>query len=171
MAAEQGASILVVGAHLDHEPPAPFDERAMPDPLPINARVVVPGDDLTYEYTRSGGPGGQHVNTSDTSVRIRFALETTGALRPGVKARIRAAHAGRITTSGELLVSCEVHRSRHRNIQDARARLVEIITAALVPPTPRRPTRPSRGAKKRRLDEKKKRGAVKRKRGKVRDID
>ncbi len=143
----------------------------MPDPLPINARIVLPGDDLTYEYTRSGGPGGQHVNTSDTSVRIRFALDRCRALRDDVKARIRTAHPGRITTAGELLVSCEVHRSRHRNINDARERLAEIIKAALVPPRPRRATKPSRGAKKRRLEAKKRRGDVKKGRQKVRGED
>jgi ribosome-associated protein len=137
------------------------------EPLPISGRIIVPGNDLVIERTRAGGPGGQHVNTTDSRVRLRFDLEGTTALTRAVKKRIRAAHPSKLTSEGELLVVAASHRSQHRNIDDARSRLVQIIRAALVPPKKRRPTRPTRASKERRLDGKKRRGAVKKGRSKT----
>ncbi|MBD89341.1 MAG: aminoacyl-tRNA hydrolase [Deltaproteobacteria bacterium] len=140
----------------------------MAEPLTISRRITIPATDLTLERTRSGGPGGQHVNTTDTRIRLRFDLQGCQALRPEVKARIRRAHPSKLTSEGELLVVASAHRSQHRNIEDARERLAEIVRAALVAPKKRRPTRPTRASKERRLDAKRQRSAVKRGRNKPR---
>lgn len=124
------------------------------DPLPINDTLIIPASDLSFEFARSSGPGGQHVNTSDTQVRLRFALDATEALPEDVKNRIRAARGGQLTSEGELLLSCSSHRSRHRNVGEVRARLQMIILEALTPPKPRKKTRPTRGSVRRRLDAK-----------------
>jgi ribosome-associated protein len=134
--------------------------------LPVSGRIIVPESDLVIERTRASGPGGQHVNTTDSRVRLRFDLRGTAVLNQAVKNRIRAAHPSKLTSEGELLVVAAAHRSQHRNIEDARSRLVQIIRAALTPPKKRRPTRPTRASKERRLDSKKRRSAVKKGRGK-----
>jgi ribosome-associated protein len=141
----------------------------MAEPLTISRRITIPGADLVIERTRSGGPGGQHVNTTDTRVRLRLDLRGCQAIPPDVKARIRRAHPSKLTTDGELLVVASAHRSQHRNIEDARDRVTEIVKAALVAPKKRRPTRPTRASKERRLDAKKQRSAVKKGRSKPRN--
>jgi len=141
----------------------------MPDPLPIHDHLTIPGADLSYEFSRSGGPGGQHVNTTDTRVRLRFALAACAALHPAVKARIRAAVPGMLTSDGELLIVSDRNRSRQRNLDDARQRLADLVRAHLKPPKRRRPTKPTKGSKRRRLEGKKRRGEIKSKRGRVRE--
>ncbi len=141
----------------------------MPDPLQINDHVTLPGDELTLTYSRSGGPGGQHVNTADTRVRLTFALSTTRALADAVKARLRTANPAWVFGDGDVQVTADRHRSRKRNVDDARRRLAAAVREALVPPRPRRPTRPSRAVHRRRLDAKSKRGKLKESRGKVRE--
>jgi len=141
----------------------------MNDPLPIREGVEIPASDLSYSFSRSGGPGGQHVNTTDTRVRLRFALDRCSAIPAGVKARLREQHPGWLTTDGELVLTADSYRSRHRNIESARERLAQAIQAVWVPPKRRKKTRPSRGAVKRRLDAKKRRGSIKKNRGRVRD--
>jgi ribosome-associated protein len=131
------------------------------DPLAINDRIEIPAADLSWEFMRASGPGGQHVNKSDTAVRLRFDLANTTAIDDGVKARITAARRGLVNLDGTLTVACESHRSRQRNMDAARERLAALILAHLVPEAPRRPTRPTRASKERRVDEKKKRGAAK----------
>ena len=143
----------------------------MPDDLPIDDRLVVPGHYLTFSFTRSGGSGGQHVNTSDTVVILRFALANCHVLHASVKRRIAEARPSAITQDGEFIIRADRHRSQLQNIEEARQRLVDTIKAHLKPPKRRRPTRPTRASKKRRLDAKKRRGSVKATRGKVRRED
>jgi ribosome-associated protein len=137
--------------------------------LPITERIVIPGEDLDVTTARSGGPGGQHVNTTDTRVRLRFSLEASGALSEPVKARLRDQCAAWLTSDGDLVVTSDSTRSQHQNLEDARQRLAEAVRRALVPPKPRRPTKPTRGSKVRRLQTKKARKDVKAGRGRVRD--
>ncbi|MEC9073043.1 MAG: alternative ribosome rescue aminoacyl-tRNA hydrolase ArfB [Myxococcota bacterium] len=140
----------------------------MSDPLPITSRLTIPGALLEVETSRSGGPGGQHVNKTDTRVRLRFDLKACDALNGGIKSRIRRAHPGKITTEGVLLVVCGTHRSQSQNLEEARERLKDIIRSALTPPKKRKPTRPTKGSKERRLASKKQRSEVKQGRRKVR---
>jgi len=141
----------------------------MNEPLPIREGVEIPASDLSYSFSRSGGPGGQHVNTTDTRVRLKFTLRQCSALPQGVKTRLRAAHPGWITTDGALVLTADGYRSRHRNIEDVRERLAKAIRAVWTPPKRRKKTRPSRGSVRRRLDGKKRRGAVKKGRSRVRE--
>ena len=121
----------------------------------------IPASELVELASRSGGPGGQHVNTSSTRVTLRWNLRDTRGLRPEAKARALARLAKRLTREGEIVLHADRHRSRHRNRQDARERLQGLVVAALVVETPRRPTKPSRAAKTRRLDSKRRQGAAK----------
>lgn len=143
----------------------------MADDLPINDRFLIPAADLSYQYSRSGGAGGQHVNTSETRVQLRFAMSTNTTIHPAAKARIREAHPSLLDANGDVLIAADRHRSRKQNVDDARRRLVDIVRRNLFPPKPRRATKPSKGAKKRRLDGKTRRGAIKRNRGRVRRDD
>ncbi len=140
----------------------------MLDPLHITESIIIPGSDLSVELSRSGGPGGQHVNKTETRVRLRFNLKDCEVLFEDVKERIRQAHPSQITAEGELLVVCASHRSQLRNHELARERLAEIIRAALKRPKKRRKTKPTRASKERRLESKRQRANVKKGRQKVR---
>ncbi len=139
----------------------------MPDDLPINERITLPGWRMVEETLRAGGPGGQHQNTTDSAVRLRYDLAGCQDLHPAVKRRIQQAHPSLVTDDGELLIVARNDRSQHRNREAARERLVEIVRAHLTPPKRRRPTRPTLGSKRRRLEGKKHRGKIKSLRGKV----
>lgn len=135
--------------------------------LYVTERVVIPASDLTYEYARSSGPGGQSVNTTDSAVRLRFAFARCGAISDGVKQRIFEARARLINKEGELLIHAERFRSRQMNLDDARERLADLIRESLVPPKPRRPTKPTRSSQTKRVTGKRERSSVKASRGKV----
>ena len=141
----------------------------MAEPLVVDDRITIPGDDLDVTFARSGGPGGQHVNTTDTRVRLRFALASTAALTDEVKERLRDQRRSWLTDAGDLVLTCDTSRSRLKNLDEARDRLADAIRAALVRPRPRKATRPTRGSQTRRLAAKKGRKDVKAGRGKVRE--
>lgn len=143
----------------------------MSEPLPINDHITIPADELSFETARGGGAGGQHVNTTDSRVRLRWEFESSRAIHQAVKERIRAARPGMITTEGQLLVNSARFRSQHRNLQDARDRLVDLVRTHLYPPARRRATQPTRGSKRRTRAAKTRRSDVKKGRGKVRGDD
>jgi ribosome-associated protein len=143
----------------------------MPGDLSITSRIVIPGSALELSFSRSGGPGGQKVNKTESRVQLSFDLEGCTALSEPVKARVRASFGARLTRDGRLVLACDTHRERSRNIEEARARLAGMIRACLEAPRPRRATKPSRAAKRRRIEAKKQRGETKRLRGKVGDGD
>jgi ribosome-associated protein len=121
----------------------------------------IPLSEVVELASRSSGPGGQHVNTSSTRVTLRWNLRTTKGLNGAARARALARLANRLSRTGELVVHSDRHRSRRRNQETARERLQEIVEQALHVEPPRRPTAPSKAAKRRRTDEKKRRGQLK----------
>ncbi len=141
------------------------------DAISVPGGPTIPSSDLRAETFRSGGPGGQHANTSDTAVRLRFDLAGCTVLAQGVKRRIRADMPSNITDDGELLLVCSSNRSQKQNFDDVRQRLAQIISRNLLPPKRRRATRPTRGSQRRRVEGKKQRGNTKKLRKKVSSRD
>jgi ribosome-associated protein len=131
-------------------------------PLRVTRSVIVPERDLRWRFSRSSGPGGQSVNTTDSRVELSIDLTTTTALGPTQRARALERLADRLV-DGVLTVTSSEQRSQLRNRELARKRLANILAAAVAPPAPRRrPTRPTRGAVERRLADKRRRGRIKR---------
>ncbi|MFL6164156.1 MAG: alternative ribosome rescue aminoacyl-tRNA hydrolase ArfB [Jatrophihabitantaceae bacterium] len=139
----------------------PSGDLRVPPGRGIPGGLVIPDSELLERFSRSSGPGGQGVNTSDSRVELSFEVVRSGALTELQRSRALAALAGRLV-DGVLTVVASEHRAQLLNRQAARARLVHYLTEALAPPAPpRRATRPSRAARQRRLDTKKQRGQVK----------
>lgn len=130
---------------------------------PIQIRgTVIPPEELSWRFSRSSGPGGQSVNTTDSRAEVSIDLARSRALGPVLRDRALRALAGRLT-DGVLTVSASEHRSQLRNREAALSRLTTLLTAATAPPPrARRPTRPSRAARERRLATKRRRSEVKR---------
>jgi ribosome-associated protein len=131
-------------------------------PLTVRPGIAVPEAELGWRFSRSSGPGGQGVNTADSRVELSWNLAETEALTPPLKARALDRLATRLV-DGVLTIVASEHRAQLRNREAARARLVTLVSTAIEPPPrERRPTKPSRGAKERRIADKKRRGEIKR---------
>jgi len=142
---------------------------AQPSGLRVSPTVVIPEGELAWRFSRSSGPGGQSVNTADSRVELSFDVARSPALPPDDRARALDHLAGRLV-DGVLTVVASEHRSQLRNRAAARDRLAAILRDALAPPPPpRRRTKPGRGATERRLAEKRRRGDLKRTRGRPGD--
>ncbi|MGW5029777.1 alternative ribosome rescue aminoacyl-tRNA hydrolase ArfB [Streptomyces nigra] len=134
----------------------------MSGPHVIRGSVSLPEAELMWRFSRSGGPGGQHVNTSDSQVELRFDLAATEALPEVWKQRALERLAGRLV-DGVLTVRSSEHRSQWRNRETAAVRMASLLAEATAPPPkPRRPTRVPRGINERRLQQKKQRAQTKR---------
>ena len=136
----------------------------MPDPdrLVISPDVSIPLAELTFRFVRSSGPGGQHVNKSATQVELTFDVVHSPSLNDADKQRIITALKGLIDKSGVLHLESQSTRSQLRNRQDVVARFQSLLRSALKPRKTRRPTRPTAASKERRLEKKKRHGAIKR---------
>ncbi|MFC6017494.1 alternative ribosome rescue aminoacyl-tRNA hydrolase ArfB [Plantactinospora solaniradicis] len=133
----------------------------MADDLRVTDRLVIPGGELRERFSRSSGPGGQGVNTTDSRVELSYDVGSSPTLPERLRERARERLAGRLV-DGVLTVTASEHRAQLANREAARARLAALLRDAVAaPPPPRRATKPSRGAKERRLAEKKRRGQIK----------
>ncbi len=130
----------------------------------VSDDLTIPEEDLTYTFSRSAGPGGQNVNKVSSRVTLWFDLEGSAALSSVQKDRIRERLSTRITRDGRLHVSSQRHRSQSSNREAALMRLGELLREALAEAPSRRPTRPSRRARQARLEEKRHRSRLKRRR-------
>src|SRR6201994_675464 len=132
--------------------------------LRVTRDIVIHEDDLDITFVRASGPGGQNVNKLSTATQLRFDVGRV-ALAPDVLTRLTALAGQRMTKDGVIVIHAQRFRTQERNRADAIDRLVEILSEAMIRPTPRRATRPTLGSKKRRLEGKKRRGDIKAKRG------
>jgi ribosome-associated protein len=130
-------------------------------PLAGGAPLRIPAAELRWRFSRSSGPGGQNVNTTDSRVELVFDLAAASALPPALQARALRRLEGRLV-EGCVVIAASEHRSQWQNRVAAQRRLVELLQEALKPPPPpRRATRPTRGSVARRLAAKKQRSAIK----------
>ena len=136
--------------------------------LVISNNVSIPDDEIDLIAIRAQGPGGQNVNKVSSAIHLRFDIEAS-SLPEYYKERLLALKDKRITKEGVLVIKAQKHRTQEKNRSDALERLLEIIKSASTVQKARRPTRPTKGSKLRRLDSKKKRGQTKNLRGKVSD--
>ena len=129
--------------------------------LRLTPALVIGAAELAWRFSRSSGPGGQNVNTTDSRVELVFDLAASAALPPALQARALRRLEGKLA-DGALVIAASEHRSQWQNRVAAQRRLVELLQEALKPPPPpRRPTKPTRGSQERRLAAKKQRGAIK----------
>jgi ribosome-associated protein len=137
---------------------------AAPGDLQLSPRLLIPAAELRWRFSRSGGPGGQNVNTTDSRVELLFDLAVTPSLPVQLRARALRRLEPRLV-DGCVVIAASEHRSQWQNRVAAQRRLVEILQEAIKPPPPpRRPTKPTRGSVQRRLAAKKQRSAVKQQR-------
>ena len=136
--------------------------------LPVTRSIAIDTDELSESFVRSTGAGGQHVNTTDSAVQLRFDVANSPSLSETVKRRLAVIAGRRMTADGVLILRSEGSRSQLMNRQEVINRLIELIREATIVPKVRRPTKPGKAAKAKRVDAKKARSSVKQGRGKVR---
>ena len=131
------------------------------DDVRVSDALLIPGEELELRASRAGGPGGQHVNTTSSRVELRWDVSASSVLTDAQRARLLDRLAHRLTIDGVLVLHASEHRSQHRNREAALGRLATIVAEALEVPRERRPTRPTRSARRRRLETKRMRSTTK----------
>lgn len=139
--------------------------------LIISHSIHLTESELVERFLRADGPGGQHVNRTESAVELRFDVVNSPSLPEDIRARLLARRDRRLTVDGVLVIQARRFRDQARNRDDVRERLVEIIRSVLVPPKKRVATRPSRASKERRLVGKQKRGRLKKTRSRTPDLE
>jgi ribosome-associated protein len=134
--------------------------------LEINDHLSIPDEALEFKFVRSSGPGGQNVNKVSSAVQLRIKLDLCG-LREDVRTRLEKLAGRRLNDAGEILLIAQASRAQERNREEALERFAELVRKALVAPKKRKATKPSRTAKKKRVDTKVKRGSAKKLRSRV----
>ena len=133
----------------------------MPATLPITGRLSLDPAELTISFIRASGPGGQNVNKVSSAAQLRFDLMGSPSLPSAMKMRAADLAGSRLTIDGEIVITADRHRTQALNRDDAIGRLLDLLREAAVPPKHRRPTRPTKASKERRLKSKAERGGVK----------
>jgi ribosome-associated protein len=136
----------------------------------VSETVRVPVSAITVRATRASGPGGQNVNKVATKIELRVDLGAIEGLTKGARRRLHGLASQRLDADGRLTVTSQLTRARWQNLEDARAKVRDLIAAALIRPVPRRPSRPTRASRERRITGKKHRGVVKRLRARPEDL-
>ncbi|WP_043605566.1 alternative ribosome rescue aminoacyl-tRNA hydrolase ArfB [Novosphingobium sp. Rr 2-17] len=137
--------------------------------IAVTRSIWIDSEELVESYTRASGPGGQHVNTTDSAVMLRFDVANSPNLPEPVKLRLAKIAGSRITRDGILVLRSEGTRSQLTNRQEVRERLFEMIREAMIVPKTRRKTKPTKGSQIRRVEGKVRRSVIKQGRGKVRE--
>ncbi len=130
--------------------------------LEITDQIRIPDEEFEWSFVRAGGPGGQNVNKVASKAVLRWPLAASPSVPADVKARLRSRHPSRVTVEGDLLLTSQRYRDQERNKQDCLDKLREMLLRAATPPTPRKKTKPSRGAREARLADKRRQSARKR---------
>jgi ribosome-associated protein len=139
--------------------------------LTVSHNIAIPESELTERFLRADGPGGQHVNRTESAVELRFDVLNSPSLPEELRARLLARRDRRLTSDGVLVIQGRRFRDQARNRDDVRDRLIEIIRAVLMPPKKRLATRPTRASKERRLVGKLQRGKIKQARSRKPDLE
>jgi ribosome-associated protein len=136
--------------------------------LYVSPTIVIPDSELEVRFLRASGPGGQHVNRTESAVELRFDVAGSPSLPEPVRTRLLVRRDRRLTADGVMVIQAQRFRSQEQNREDARQRLKAFIEASLKAPKKRVPTRPTRASKERRIEGKKRRAGVKQGRGRLR---
>ncbi len=133
----------------------------MSDDILVNNRLTIPAAELEHTASRSSGPGGQHANKTDSRIQVRWNIPFSSVLNDSQKELLFRVLASRLTDDGDLILASDLHRSQHRNKAEVNQRLAAVVREALVPPKPRRKTKPTRASRRKRLEDKKRRSELK----------
>jgi ribosome-associated protein len=128
----------------------------------ITPEIAIDESEITERFIRASGPGGQNVNKVSTAVELRFDARRSPSIPPAISARLERLAGRRLTRDGVIVITAQRHRTQARNREDALERLIDLIRRASVKPVSRRPTRPTLGSRRRRLEGKTRRAVTKR---------